>query len=134
MNKKRSCKGFTLIELLIVIAIVAILASIGMAIFATIQKNNRDQIRMRDLQTIKQALELYRSNNGGYPTDSNSDKIPDGLVPNYIINWLADPLAGQVYVYQTTASGYVICAKKEGNITNFPLCVAIGYNIGLQSD
>ncbi len=38
MNKK----GFTLIELLIVIAIIAILSTVGMLVFGNVQKNARD--------------------------------------------------------------------------------------------
>src|SRR3989344_4455904 len=65
--KSPHLKGFTLVELVIAMTIVAVLATIGFATFSSILKNNRDQERIKDLNSVKQALELYRSNNHSYP-------------------------------------------------------------------
>ncbi len=55
-----SKKGFTLIELMVVIALVAVLTSIGFAAFNGIQSKTRDSKRKQDLKQLSIALELYR--------------------------------------------------------------------------
>ncbi|MDP3983307.1 MAG: prepilin-type N-terminal cleavage/methylation domain-containing protein [bacterium] len=60
-------KGFTLIELMVVISIIAILSSVGLATYTSYGKKAKDSRRMVDLEVIRQALELYRSDNGVYP-------------------------------------------------------------------
>lgn len=64
----KSKKGFTLIELMVVIAIIGLLTAILFANFTNIQKRSRDGQRKTDLRTIQHALELYRADQGSYPT------------------------------------------------------------------
>ncbi len=52
-------RGFTLIELLVVVAILGILASVGMGQFFTAQKRGRDTQRKESLASIARALEMY---------------------------------------------------------------------------
>ena len=61
-------KGFTLIELLIVVAIVGVLASLLMANFVGFRQRARDAARKADIRQIQIALEMYRSDQGSYPT------------------------------------------------------------------
>jgi type II secretion system protein G len=65
---KNSKKGFTLIELLIVVAIIGILATLLMVNFIAVRQRARDAERKSDLRQIQSALELYRSDNGSYPS------------------------------------------------------------------
>src|SRR3989344_7161042 len=60
-------KGFTLIELLIVIAILAILATVVVLVLnpATILAETRDSQRVADLDTIRSAINLYLATVGG---------------------------------------------------------------------
>jgi type II secretion system protein G len=59
--------GFTLIELLVVIAMIGILASLLMVNYIGIRARAKDAQRKSDLRQIQSALELYRSDSGGYP-------------------------------------------------------------------
>ena len=60
--------GFTLIELLVVTTIIIILSTIGLVSYRTTGKNARDSKRRADLETVRQALVLYRSDVGTYPS------------------------------------------------------------------
>ncbi len=60
-------RGFTLIELLIVVAIIAILASIAVPNFLEAQTRAKVSRAQGDLRTIALGLESYRVDNGAYP-------------------------------------------------------------------
>ena len=64
---KTSSRGFTLIEILIVVAIIAILASVVLVGLGPTQAKGRDARRISDLQETQNALELYYNKNGSYP-------------------------------------------------------------------
>lgn len=116
-------QGFTLIELLITISILAILGAISSSVFNNIQENNRDQKRLRDLSSIKQALELYRSQNSSYPSN------PEDLTPDYLDGIPEDPFYNTPYPYRSyptspvctsdnkDCTSFIICARSEGNGT-----------------
>jgi type II secretion system protein G len=67
-RKHTKKSGFTLIELLVVIAIIGLLSSIVMASLAGAKVKARDAQRISDSHQIRNALELYRTTNGYYPT------------------------------------------------------------------
>lgn len=65
-------RGFTLIELIIVVTIIGILSSLLLSNLVGIRGRVRDGQRKSDLAQIKQALEIYRSDNGTYPDSSGA--------------------------------------------------------------
>ncbi len=65
-------KGFTLIEILIVVAIIAILASVVLVGLGPTQKEGRDSRRISDLSEVQNALELYYNHCGNYPGPASS--------------------------------------------------------------
>lgn len=73
-------QGFTLIELLIVVAIIGILAALLTNNFVAIRERARDAQRKSDLRQIQSALELYRSDTGGYPQTSNTYQLPNSVI------------------------------------------------------
>jgi len=102
-------RGFTLIELLVTIAIISVLSGIGLAAFIGVQKKARDGRRQADLEQIRSALELYRSNeddgDGLYPNSLSS------LTADYLSPLPTDPKSGDTYnVYNCTSScsGYIL--------------------------
>ncbi len=112
-------RGFTLIEILIVVAIIAILASVVLVGLGPTQSLGRDARRLSDLHEVQNGLELYYNKGGSYPvigagkwatleTALTSDAIGINSVPN-------DPTSGATYQYGTDAAGttYVIAAVLE---------------------
>lgn len=66
--RNRSSRGFTLVELLIVIIVIAILAAITLVVYNGTQARARDTDRYNDAKTIIDALSIYRSDKGAYPS------------------------------------------------------------------
>lgn len=60
-------KGFTLIELLVTIAIIGILATVGLMTYGAALAKSRDTQRASDLQGIKNAIEQFYVDNHSFP-------------------------------------------------------------------
>ena len=75
MKNTTSQKGFTLIELIIVVAIIAILAGIGLPNLLEAQTRSKISRVKADLRTIATGLEAYHADNNRYP--------PSTLVPRF---------------------------------------------------
>lgn len=106
-------RGFTLIELLVVIAIIGILASFAIASFTSAQGKGRDSRRKADLDAIKKALELFKSDTSGgayYPS-----AISSAILTGYIKVLPADPSTVAAYPY-TAGSG--TCTAGNNTTTN----------------
>lgn len=107
--------GFTLIEVVVVTSIIAILAGAALMSFNDARTQARDDIRMSQLEQLRLALELYKSEYGQYPAagctagtswvgPGTFDPDPDfswgascdeyivGLVPDFLPRLPLDPL------------------------------------------
>lgn len=60
--------GFTVVELIVVIAVLAIVASLSFFGYANIQKQARDNQRMTSAVVVSESLEKYFSQHGEYPS------------------------------------------------------------------
>jgi prepilin-type N-terminal cleavage/methylation domain-containing protein len=138
-NKQRS--GFTLIEILIVVAIIAILASVVLVGLGPTQQAGRDARRISDLREVQNGLELYYNKCGYYPgpvncgtgwgssgaysdlTSASGPLIGSGIGVSTVPN---DPTNGKTYYYTSFSSGstYTLGAVLE-NANN---SVFVGYN------
>ncbi len=115
MNKQ---KGFTILEMVVVIGIIAIIATIGLSSYTSVQKKAKDSRRMADVELIRAAVEQYRSNNNAYPPavpyPSGNTGIcdPTGCASGIYLQKLpVDPDKTQVYVYQyINSADYSVCA------------------------
>lgn len=135
---KNQSKGFTLIEILIVVAIIAILASVVLVGLGPTQQAGRDARRLSDLHEVQNGLELYYNSCGYYPGTANA--APCGAyaaVANYtalrgvLTSFTAlgvgqvpdDPTSGKHYTYsvlpaagaQAGGSGYILGAVLENS-------------------
>ena len=107
-------RGFTIVELLIVIVIIAILAAITTVAYNGLQQRARDAERTSEVAALQKALELYRIDNGAFPsvgTDNigyNVTTLAAALVPTYMNTIPSDPSPSATnyqYVRGTAASG-----------------------------
>ncbi len=83
---KKGKKAFTLLELLITIIIIVILSVGGFMYFKSYPIQARDSVRIDSLESVKDALEVYRSENWSYPIPS--DISPDIIVDKDWKKWL----------------------------------------------
>lgn len=126
--------GFTLIELLVVATIIIVLSAIGLVSYANAGRGARNAKRKSDLEAVRQAVVLYKSDNGTYPVLSPSSHARyETLVSNsylgngYISNPTPDdPKAGDAdcgpsggvvcdYLYVGTATTFTLTAPLEGD-------------------
>lgn len=125
MSKRNKIAGFSLLEILVTTGIILVLTSIGVASFASANKRSRDARRTSDIQQLRSALEMYRSDNGYYPPVNPAfgtiAALGAVLVPTYMSVLPNDPKAGQQYYYQATNAsgaparyyGYCVCGRYE---------------------
>jgi len=76
---RKNNEGFTLVELLVVVAIIALLASVVLASINTARAKGRDAKRFQDMHNMQVALDLYFNVNGSYPPTTC---IPDSWDPS----------------------------------------------------
>lgn len=106
--------GFSLIELLVVVTILAILFTIGIAAFRNVSGNARDAKRKADVDSIAKVLESqFNSDTGQYPASLQTYYFTSGSIPqkpesgDYDTNWNADN------------TGYQVCATLDDGSTTY---------------
>ncbi len=119
-------KTFTLIELLVVSTVIMLLLSGGIITYSQLTKQSRDARRKSDLQQVRAALEMYRSNNNQYPISDYtnlSNFLVNGTI-KYLEKLPNDPKSSQYsYYYTSTGSDYTLAGYLETGGTN---CVVDG--------
>lgn len=124
MNKK----GFTLIELLVVIAIIGLLSTLAVVALGSAREKARDSKRLSDLKQVQTALELFYTDENGYPTSTLGVTLGGASAAclnssGFTTAGCANPYMGQVpadpgqtsYTYTATSSAsYSITATLEG--------------------
>lgn len=120
MYTKKS--GFTIIELLVVTTIIAVLAVGAFISFSTAGKSARDGRRKSDLETVRQALVLYKAENSNYIANAGYDAggyttVAGTLtVSGFLSNPApSDPKSTYSYTYGGTLSTFCVCAQVENS-------------------
>lgn len=90
--------GFSLIELLVVATIIILLTTIGLVSYSQALQNSRNAKRKADLEVARQALVLFKADNGYYPS-SNYAGLTATLGTGYISALPVDP-KGALYSYE----------------------------------
>lgn len=102
-TKKRQ-GGFTMIELLVVTTIIIVLTTIGLVSYRSASMNARNGKRKADLESVRQALVLYRVDEGGYPVGSNFSSMITTISDYVSAVDVSDPTGGD-YVYSYSSNG-----------------------------
>ena len=120
---KKQNKGFTLMELLISMGIIVMLMGVGVVSYAQTNKKARDTKRKADIESIRSALELYRTDQGRYPalTIDGSNCITSTSITSGAVTYLAklptDPTS-YCYKYSLGASPFntyeITCTFEDG--------------------
>ncbi len=100
-------RGFTLIEVLVAVTIIAVLISIGVVSYSSVNRRSRDAKRKGDVEQLRSALEMYRADNGFYPNAgsglwSDALGLSTTLVSTYLPTIPSDPTSTQTYRYRAT--------------------------------
>lgn len=143
-TKRSRFEGFTLIELLVVVTITAVLLAIAFVSYSSINKQSRDARRKSDVEQIRSALEMYRTDNGSYPfangwenawTATDNTTLAAALAP-YLTPLPSDPTASSTYPYYyyiptgctgsttTYCYGYCILSYMEKDVNAATTCTA----------
>ena len=106
---KRAQAGFTLIELLVVMIILAILAAFAIPRVLNRTEDARRARALSDIKTLGTALDMYKADNGDYPTtEQGLDSLrvaptSDPAPKNWNGPYLKEPITadpwGTPYVY-----------------------------------
>lgn len=127
-NRSSRLQGFTMIEILVVVAILGVLASIGLFSFLPSLEKGRDARRKADLENLTKVLEAYNTDHGRYPdsVDGQIDcrgggstcpwgsQFVDEKNTVYMAELPTDPTTNE-YFYYSDGSGtwYAVLARLE---------------------
>ncbi len=159
MYKKKNVvrNGFTMIELLVAISVISILTVIGLVNYQTSLRRTRDARRRTDLNQIRQALEIYKADNGEYPGEAWCDSsigscgtacpcspaatswngtIESDLVSDYVFNLPVDPVNNDThyYMYEPACSEDVTFCGRAYNCATPGTCCGYLLRMWLESD
>ena len=99
MTNRRQDSGFTLIELMVVMSLIVLLASIGLALYSNSVTRAKESVLMEDLFRMRDAIDQYYADKGEYPSTL------DALVSEkYLRTIPVDPFTNSADTWQTILS------------------------------
>ena len=110
----RQSAGFTLIELMIVMAIIAILATIAIPSFINAVRHAKEAVLKEDLHTMRSAIDSYTVDKGKAP-----QALDDLVQTGYLKELPIDPMTGRSDTWQVSQSDtFTDVDETQGGIDN----------------
>lgn len=119
-TRNRHRRAFTLTELMVVIVIIGLLASVATISVRTYMTHSRQNIARSEIATISNAMELYMTLQGRYPTNDEgieiltqkTEKAPDGILTKLPV----DPWGNAYqYIYPGRSTPYEVISYGADN-------------------
>jgi type II secretion system protein G len=105
-------KGFTLIEIMVVVAIIALIAAVGIPNLLRARVSANESTAQACLKSIASALETYAIANGSYPLETTP---LTGQVPPYLNkDYFTGVQSGYVYAATLASYSYSVMATPSG--------------------
>lgn len=125
IKKNRFQLGFSLIELLVVTTIIIVLMTIGLVSYRQSSRSGRNAKRKSDLETVRQALVLYRNDESEYPTGSSFTTMLATISEYISFGSLVDPRSPTYdYTYSSAAGAdFELCATLETSSGTESYCI-----------
>ncbi|WP_082407316.1 type II secretion system major pseudopilin GspG [Mesorhizobium sp. 1M-11] len=113
-DRSGSEAGFTLVELLVVLAIIALIATLAAPQVLKYLGSSRTSASKAQINNLESALELYYLDNGRYPSDEEG--LP-ALVsaPQGAAHWNGPYLKGNAGLQDPWGRAYIYAAKQDGS-------------------
>lgn len=113
-------EGFTVIELLVFIAVLVVVAVVGISNFRGLKASNRDAIRKSNINAIYYQLESFHEKNNYYPQKIDA-KVLKGIDPDNLrdVEGVEINTSGSEYSYKpiscndSKCKSYVLTAQLE---------------------
>ncbi len=98
-ESRRSVCGFTLIELMVVMSLIVVLASIGLALYANSVTRAKEAVLKEDLFRMRDSIDQYYADKGRYPAS-----LEELVSEKYLRAIPVDPFTLSAGTWQTVLS------------------------------
>ena len=99
LTRPRSAGGFTLIELMVVLALISVLAAMGVAQYRNAVRRTQEAVLSEDLFRMRDAIDQYYADKAKYPASLDA-MVTDG----YLRSVPKDPITNSTDTWQTVPS------------------------------
>ena len=99
LTRPRSAGGFTLIELMVVLALISVLAAMGVVQYRNAVLRTKEAVLSEDLFRMRDAIDQYYADKAKYPASLDA-LVTDG----YLRSVPKDPLTNSTDTWQTVPS------------------------------
>jgi general secretion pathway protein G len=96
---RRARAGFTLIEVMVVMALIVVLASIGLTLYANSVTRAKESVLKEDLFRMRDAIDQYYADKGKYPST-----LQDLVSEKYLRSIPADPFTNSADTWREIPS------------------------------